>query len=92
MTGQDVVGNCWDILPPDMQEDWQELPTDVDNMVGYEWIRDILKPSLIAYHKENMRILQRGREPIGIASILSMQDVITETLGLIEIYFSRFDI
>ncbi|WP_336784098.1 hypothetical protein [Paenibacillus illinoisensis] len=92
MRGQDVVGNCWDILPPDMQEDWQELPTDVDNMVGYEWIRDILKPSLISYYKESMRILQRGRDPIRIDSSLKMQDVIVETLGLIEIYFSEFDI
>ncbi len=92
MNAQDIASKCWEILPEIIREEWQELPTDIDNMVGHDWIRDVLKPGLVRMHKEFTRILKDGDcQPIEITPIIGAQDTIAQTLGMIEIYFTEFE-
>lgn len=91
MRANHIVGSVWDILPDWAKEQWRELPTDVDNMVGHDWIRDVLKNGLIRMYNEFSIQLNDGDcKPTEISAILTIQDRILKCLESIEIYFAEF--
>lgn len=90
MNSFQIVDSVWDILPDWAKEEWSELPTDVDSMVGHDWIRDVLKGGLIRMYKEFTKQLKQGNcGQIEIAGILIVQDKILKCLGSIEIFFDE---
>ncbi|MBP1308864.1 hypothetical protein JOD82_001884 [Paenibacillus sp. 1182] len=92
MKSAQIVDLVGDILPDWAKEEWSELPTDVDHMVGHDWIRDVLKGGLLKMHNEFSAQLKQGDcESIEIAGILSVQERIVRCLGNIELFFYSYN-
>lgn len=91
MNAEQIIEKVWDILPDWAKKDWRELPTDIDSYVAHDWIRDVLKVGLIKMYKEfDRQIKNKECEITEVSGIISLQDTICLTLGMVEVYFSEF--
>lgn len=85
MFASDIVEKSWPLLTDELKQDWHEMPTDIDNMVAHDWIRDVIKPALISGYKQ-----LGSPEFARFQQTEEMRAAAIATLGMIEIYFSEF--